>query len=249
MLRRLNVSDAAAKIATSSTPASRARARPVRFGTSAVYRTPAARVMPANTSAASAICGTHFGLTNAETSMTECPAAASRFDERDLLGASARAPARSAARRAGRPRRSVTRCGQRHRHSSSSKRHARLHQLARLGSAMALTRPVARRLDRQLHLHRFEHDQHIALRHLLTRLDVHRGDGRRHRRGQRHRRRPTASRRCPPPLPPSPRPRLPSTTIVPGRRGTPTRVRGSRRIGQALPRPVRDPIPAVAERA
>src|SRR5262245_52870013 len=30
--------------------------------------------MPAKISAASAICGTHFGLTNAETSMTECPA-------------------------------------------------------------------------------------------------------------------------------------------------------------------------------
>src|SRR4030095_7377739 len=34
------------------------------------------RVMPAKTSAASAICGTHLGLTNAETSITEWPASA-----------------------------------------------------------------------------------------------------------------------------------------------------------------------------
>ena len=35
-------------------------------------------MMPANTSAASAICGTHFGLTNADTSITGSPAALSR---------------------------------------------------------------------------------------------------------------------------------------------------------------------------
>ena len=35
--------------------------------------------MPANTSAASAICGTHFGLTNADTSITACPAALNRL--------------------------------------------------------------------------------------------------------------------------------------------------------------------------
>ena len=35
--------------------------------------------MPANTAAASAICGTHFGLTNAETSMTGSPAALRRL--------------------------------------------------------------------------------------------------------------------------------------------------------------------------
>src|SRR5262245_42806330 len=78
MLRRLNVSDAAAKIATSLTPAASARSRPARLGTSALYRTPGFRVMPANTSAASPICGTHFGDTNAETSMRECPAAVNR---------------------------------------------------------------------------------------------------------------------------------------------------------------------------
>src|SRR5262245_15118210 len=40
---------------------------------------PGRRVMPANTSAASAICGTHFGLTNADTSMTGRFAALNRF--------------------------------------------------------------------------------------------------------------------------------------------------------------------------
>src|SRR4029079_7780608 len=77
MLRWLKVSDAAAKIAISLTPAFWARSSPARLGTRAVYRTPSRRSMPANTSAASAICGTHRGLTKAETSIVECPAAAS----------------------------------------------------------------------------------------------------------------------------------------------------------------------------
>ena len=78
MLRRLNVSEAAAKTATSVTPASLARASPFRFGTSAEYLVPGRRPIPRNTSAASAICGTHFGLTNAETSMTGRPAVLKR---------------------------------------------------------------------------------------------------------------------------------------------------------------------------
>ncbi len=78
MFLRLKVSDAAAKIPTSLTPAACARSSPVRFGTRAEYRVPAAREMPANTSAASAICGTHFGLTNADTSITGRRAAVNR---------------------------------------------------------------------------------------------------------------------------------------------------------------------------
>ena len=42
--------------------------------------------MPANTSAASAICGTHFGLTNADTSMTRQAGRAQPVDEGDLVG-------------------------------------------------------------------------------------------------------------------------------------------------------------------
>src|SRR5262245_21922536 len=75
MFRRLNVSDAAAKIATSRTPAASARSRPAWLGTSALYRTLGARAIPANTAAASPICGTHFGDTNADTSSREWPAA------------------------------------------------------------------------------------------------------------------------------------------------------------------------------
>ena len=51
-----------------------------------MYLVPARRVMPANTSAASAICGTHFGLTNAETSITGVAGVAETVDERDLVG-------------------------------------------------------------------------------------------------------------------------------------------------------------------
>jgi hypothetical protein len=42
--------------------------------------------MPANTAAASPIAGTHLGLTNAETSITGSPAAASRSTKAILSG-------------------------------------------------------------------------------------------------------------------------------------------------------------------
>ena len=53
---------------------------------------PGARVMPANTSAASAIWGTHLGLTNADTSMTGRCAALRRLMSSILsaVGTSAR---------------------------------------------------------------------------------------------------------------------------------------------------------------
>ena len=84
MLRRLNVSDAAAKIAISVTPAACARSSPARLGTRAGYRTPGRREMPAKTPLASAICGTHFGLTKAETSIAGRPDADSRFTKATL---------------------------------------------------------------------------------------------------------------------------------------------------------------------
>src|ERR1700674_2438702 len=92
MLRRLNVSDAAAKKATSETPAPTARARPLRLGTSAAYRVPGLRVMPAKTSEASAICVTHLGLTNADTSMTGRPDWLSRSTNAILSVADYRLP-------------------------------------------------------------------------------------------------------------------------------------------------------------
>ena len=78
MFFRLNVSEAAAKIATSSMPACLARSRPMRFGTSAEYVTPGCLVSPRATSTPSAICGTRFGSTNAATSIAGSPAADSR---------------------------------------------------------------------------------------------------------------------------------------------------------------------------
>jgi hypothetical protein len=57
-------------MATSVMPAAVARSSPVAFGTSAAYRTPGFRRIPRHTASVSAICGTHFGLTNAPTSTT-----------------------------------------------------------------------------------------------------------------------------------------------------------------------------------
>ena len=85
MLRRLKVSDAAAKTATSVRPAAQRalEAGEVRHE----RRVPRARrgaSMPAHTASASAICGTRFGLTNADTSIDRQSRVAERVDERDL---------------------------------------------------------------------------------------------------------------------------------------------------------------------
>jgi len=66
----LKVSEAAVNTAIPCTRASSARSSPFSFGTSAEYRTPSFRRMPAKTSAASASCGTQVGDTNALTSMS-----------------------------------------------------------------------------------------------------------------------------------------------------------------------------------
>ena len=78
MLRWLNVSDAAAKIATSRDAGGDRALEPrqVRHQRRVADARPAR--MPAKTSPASAICGTHFGLTNAATSITGSPAALKR---------------------------------------------------------------------------------------------------------------------------------------------------------------------------
>ena len=78
MLRRLNASDAALNTATSVAPTARARSYPCSFGTSTGYATPWRRWMPVKTSAASASCGIHFGLTKLVASMLDRPVAVSR---------------------------------------------------------------------------------------------------------------------------------------------------------------------------
>ncbi len=69
----LKPSEADPKIATSSTPASIAASYPRIFGVNAVYAVPSFFEMPAITAAASAICGTHLGLTKLVVSMWENP--------------------------------------------------------------------------------------------------------------------------------------------------------------------------------
>ena len=77
MFLREKVSLAATKTATSSACAASADSNPCRLGVSTGYRTPGFRRMRAMTSAASAICGTHFRETKAVASIAGNPAAVS----------------------------------------------------------------------------------------------------------------------------------------------------------------------------
>src|SRR3990172_1004598 len=73
-----NDSDAAPNTATSCAPAATAASKPFMFGVNTGYTTPGLRRSPASTSALSAICGIHFGDTNAVASIAGKPAAARR---------------------------------------------------------------------------------------------------------------------------------------------------------------------------
>jgi hypothetical protein len=108
MLRRENESDAAAKMATSSTaPVATAASKPLRLGVSAENVTcgcaglmPA--LMPANSSGASPICGTHALLTNDDASMYGSPAPTSRRMSSSLTSVGTTVFSFCAARRGGR---------------------------------------------------------------------------------------------------------------------------------------------------
>src|SRR5918995_5391580 len=164
MLRRLKVSDAAAKMATSLTPAAWALSRPARLGTNAVYLVPCARSMRASTSAASAICGTHFGLTKAVTSTTGRPALESRSTNATLSAVEIAALSFCSPSR-GPTSTTVTRLGiMDGSWLELDELVACLNELAR----PALDRrdgAVAWRPDRQLHLHRFEDEEDVPLLH------------------------------------------------------------------------------------
>ena len=84
MFLREKVSLAATNTATSSACAASAASNPFMLGVSTGYRTPGLRRMRVITSAASAICGTHFGETNAVASTAGNPAARERVDQRNL---------------------------------------------------------------------------------------------------------------------------------------------------------------------
>src|SRR5262245_42047620 len=199
MLRRLNDSDAAAKMAISSTRASIARVRPSEFGTSAVYRVPGRRVLPANTPAASAIWGTHFGLTNAETSMTPWPASLRRSTNAILSAVAIRAASFWSPSR-GPTSTMRTRVGIVIVVRGSfelDQADVRLDEVAGL-AAHGLDSAVAGGAYRQLHLHRFEHDKSLARGNLITGRHLEADDRRRTRRRQRTVRRVAAAarRRC-----------------------------------------------------
>ena len=109
--------------------------------------------------------------TNAETSMTACPAADSAIDERDLGRRSAPTPASFCRPSRGPTSTIVTlaRAAAQSAHSRSDQRHTGLHELALRGSAPPSTTPSRGAPNRQLHLHRFEHQHGLALGDRLSR--------------------------------------------------------------------------------
>src|SRR4051812_23475636 len=149
--------------------------------------------MPANTSPASAICGTHLGLTNADTSMTGSPAAVNRSTNAILS-----AVATSAASFC-RPSRGPTSTTTTRRGTCTSgllreadQRRSRLHELA-LAAEDVGDDPVSVRPDRQFHLHRLEDHQRVAAGDQISHRDADLPHRRRHRRRKRSR------LRCAPP--------------------------------------------------
>ena len=122
---------------------------------------PGLRAMPRNTSAASAICGTHFGLTNADTSITGKFAALSRLTNSILSGVDtialsfckpSRGPTSTTVIRV--PVRFMT-------WNSTSGVSACTSSPPFHGPRTTTASPGAP--DRQLHLHRFEQHQHLTL--------------------------------------------------------------------------------------
>src|SRR4051812_14364431 len=180
MFLLLKDSEAAAKTATSSTRASIARSRPARLGTSAAYVVPFRRVIPAKTSAASAICGTHVGLTNADTSMVLCPASLSRLTNAilsavEIEAASFCSPSRGP---------TSTRLTLATISIQIDEARARLNEFA-CAAMNCANGAVTRCADRKFHLHRFEHDERVTALHPVARPHLHGHDGGRHGRGQR----------------------------------------------------------------
>ena len=129
------------------------------------------------TSAASASCGTHFGLTKLVTSIRSKPQSDSRSTSPILACVSISRfsfcrPSRGAISTM------ETRFGRhdpRHHASSgfSDQQHGALAGLIALADMQAFHDAVAPRRQRQLHLHRFHDDQRIALRNHVAFLHAH----------------------------------------------------------------------------
>src|SRR5215213_8876965 len=170
-------SEAAANTATSVAPAARAASKPFRFGVSTGYETPGLRRIRSSTSVWSAICGTHFGDTNAVASTAGSPASARRSISSTLtaVGTSPRSfcsPSRgpTSTMRTGLFKRDQLRAFQ--------------HLLAG-GIVDLLHRTVGGRGDGVLHLHRLEDQQRVSLAHLRAGRGHELDHLARHRRGER----------------------------------------------------------------
>src|ERR1700730_4402232 len=144
--------------------------------------------MPAKTSAASAIWGTHFGLTNAETSMTGRFAAPRRLTNSILSAVETETcsfcrPSRgpTSTMVTFRPRKDLTSIPGSPQFDEDG---VRLHQLT-LATAHSGHHGIARRSDWQFHFHGLEDDQGVAFLDRCARLDQHFEHGGRHRRRER----------------------------------------------------------------
>src|SRR6185295_11448497 len=177
MFLREKASEAAPKIATSVAPAARAASKPLRFGVSTGYDTPGLRRMRSSTSVWSAICGTHFGDTNAVASTAGSPASARRSISSTLtaVGTSPRSFCR--------PSRGPTSTIRADLFKGDQLR-ALEHLLARR-IVDFLHHAVGGRGDGVLHLHRLENQQRFALAHLRAGRGHYLDHLAGHRRGER----------------------------------------------------------------
>src|SRR5215213_2325950 len=161
-------SDAAANTATSVAPAARAASKPLRFGVSTGYETPGLRRIRSSTSVWSAICGTHFGDTNAVASTAGRPASARRSMSSSLTAVGTWFGSFC------RPSRGPT--------STMRTRLFKRHQLRAFEHLLAgvvvnlLHHAVGRRRDGVLHFHGLEDQERVALGDLRAGLRQHLDD-------------------------------------------------------------------------
>src|SRR5579859_7776644 len=143
--------------------------------------------MLATTSALSAICGTHFGETNAPASTARKPASASRSIKATLTAAEtafasfwspSRGPTSTIRTSAGRRTRGLLAIGR-----EGDQGRTLIDEIARR-KVHTVDDTVRRRHDRMLHLHGLEHEESLAPLHPLTGPGRHFDHFARHRRGK-----------------------------------------------------------------
>src|SRR4051812_14464783 len=192
---RENDSEAAANTATSVAPAARAASNPCRFGTSTGYEVAGPRLMRAITDALSAICGTHFGDTNAVASIAVKPVRVNRSISSTLMSVGtmpfsfcrpSRGPTSTSFTRAGSAMMQSADVHEARGHRVSPRAPVferamlsalqEVHELRTFGDllthreAESLDPAVGGCSDRVLHLHRFEDQQRRILLDVRARL-------------------------------------------------------------------------------